>query len=49
MSATRTVREANRVQALTIDTTIRVSTFFLSNVNGAPGNARSLSEFHKPI
>jgi hypothetical protein len=36
MSAIRTVIEANRVQALTIDTTIPVSTFFLSNVNGLP-------------
>jgi len=26
-----------------------VSTIFLSNVNGTPGNARSLPEFHKPI
>jgi hypothetical protein len=30
------VKEANRVQALTIATTILVSTFFLSNVNGTP-------------
>jgi hypothetical protein len=27
---------ANRVQALTIETTILVSTFILSNVNGLP-------------
>jgi hypothetical protein len=37
------------VQALTIDTTILVSTFFLSNVNGLAGNARCLPEFHRPI
>jgi hypothetical protein len=36
MSATRTVRGANRVQALTIDTTILVSTFFLSTLIGLP-------------
>jgi hypothetical protein len=30
------VRVANRVQALTIETTVLVSTSFLSNVNGWP-------------
>jgi hypothetical protein len=49
MSASKTVREANLVQALTIETTIRVSTSILSNVNGAPENARCLPEFHQPI
>jgi hypothetical protein len=39
---------ANRVQALTIETTILVSTTFPSDVNGGPelaGNARRLPEF----
>ena len=40
---------ANRVQALTIETTILVSTSFLSNVTELAENARCLAEFHGPI
>jgi hypothetical protein len=41
---------ANRVQALTMATTILVSTSFLSKSQGEMGeNARCLAEFPKPI
>jgi hypothetical protein len=49
MSANRTVGRANRVQALTIETTVLVSTSFLSNVKELAGNARYLLEFQTPI
>ena len=39
---------AKRVQALTIETTIFVSTSFLSDVGKPGGNARYLAEFHGP-
>jgi hypothetical protein len=39
---------ANRVQNLTIETTILVSTSFLSKSEPA-GNARCLAEFHRSI
>jgi hypothetical protein len=49
------VREANRVHDLTTETTILVSTSFLSEVVSLPGIAslpetpRCLAEFHGPI
>jgi hypothetical protein len=46
----RTTRVANRVQVLTIETTILVSTSFLSeSEKGLAGNARCLAEFPRPI
>jgi len=46
-----TTKGANRVQALTIETTILVSTSFLSNSNveELAENASYLAEFHLPI
>jgi hypothetical protein len=42
------VGHAKRVQALTIETTILVSTSCLSNVGELAGNVRSLAEFPPP-
>jgi len=47
ISATTSVRTANRVHALTIDTTIRVSTFLLSNVSELAKRPLS-AEFQRP-
>jgi hypothetical protein len=49
MRANRTVGRARRVQVLTIETTILVSTSFLSNLKEPAGNARYLTEFPTPI
>jgi hypothetical protein len=51
MSERTTTKGANRVQALTIETTILVSTSFLSNSNveELAENASCLAEFHLPI